>query len=256
MKKILLVAMVAMAFMACNSNGADMPKGEKKAVNAATVEGVALLGEDASTVEAKLVKAGYVRLDNEIPWTPVGAPAKKMAQKIKQGSSYDEQMYAYNLPDNYDEMTEQESIAYMNKLLADGKSFIMVIAWFDDDELESLTTAVVTGIREKVNLVYTDMSDDMYDVLPASPKGVWEGYMGQADSKEEPEVYADHSKFVSAIKDAEEIMAEEMGVSMTEFFTYGGMWMYPNAEQRKEQKETGMNPFCMGTIVITAGGLE
>ena len=153
-------------------------------------------------------------------------------------------------------MTEQESIAYMNKLLADGKSFIMVIAWFDDDELESLTTAVVTGIREKVNLVYTDMSDDMYDVLPASPKGVWEGYMGQADSKEEPEVYADHSKFVSAIKDAEEIMAEEMGVSMTEFFTYGGMWMYPNAEQRKEQKETGMNPFCMGTIVITAGGLE
>lgn len=252
MKKILLVAMVAMAFMACNSNGADMPKKEKKAFDASTTEAIAMMGDDASTVEAKLLKAGYVLLDEAMPF--FGAPAKRVPGLKKDKGGDKELYFAYNLPENYDEMSEEEAIEYINKLLADGNSYIMVTATFEDDELYMMGTAIMTGIRDKVNYIYTDLSDDLFAQLPSGSMGQWQGAAGKSMGKEDPEMYADHSKFVAAVKDATEITAEEMGVAISANpFQYIGLWVYPNKEQQESQKESGLKPYCMGTIAITSG---
>lgn len=256
MKKILLVAMVAMAFMACNSNGADMPKKEKKAFDASTIEAIAMMGDDAATVEAKLLKAGYVALDEAMPF--INAPAKRVPGLKKDKGGDTELYFAYNLPENYDKMSEEEAIEYINKLLADGNSYIMVTATFEDDELYMMGTAIMTGIRDKVNYIYTDLSDDMFAQLPSGSMGQWQGAVGKSMGKEDAEMYADHSKFVAAVKDATEITAEEMGIAMSANnpFQYIGLWMYPNKEQQASQKESGLKPYCMGTIGITSGAIN
>ena len=256
MKKILFVSFLAVALMACNSNSADMPKNEKKAFDASTIEAIDMMGDDAATVEAKLVKAGYVLLDEAMPL--IAAPAKRVPGLKKDRGGDKELYFAYNLPENYDEMSEEEAIEYINKLLADGNSYIMVTATFEDDELYMMGTAIMTGIRDKVNYIYTDLSDDLFAQLPSGSMGQWQGAAGKSMGKEDPEMYADHSKFVAAIKDATEITAEEMGVAITANnpFQYIGLWVYPNKEQQASQKESGLKPYCMGTIAITSGAID
>lgn len=51
MKKFLLMAMVAVAFMACNQNGASVPSSDKKAVKAVTTDAVSMVGQDPAKVE-------------------------------------------------------------------------------------------------------------------------------------------------------------------------------------------------------------
>ena len=66
MKKFLFVAALAVAFMACD-NKAEMPKQEQKAMKAATVEVVDMIGTaKPADVLKVLLDAGFEKIDAQL----------------------------------------------------------------------------------------------------------------------------------------------------------------------------------------------
>ena len=243
MKKILLMAVVAVAFMACKSNGADMPKADKSAMSAVTTNAVSQLGESSAKVEKNLVDAGFVKVKGGK--LPTFAPALKKAQ-LKAADGAVQVMYAYNLPENYGEMDEEEAVAYINKIMAKGETCIMVAVSFEDDELSGMATAYIVPVKKNINLFYTEISDDLYSQLPK--QSAWVGYAAEPGEKEGDE-YLDHKKFVSKVAAAEAIQTEESAECLN--YGYAGVWANPDEEQQAELEKAGFTtPIAIGAYMI------
>ena len=60
MKKILIVAIVAIGIMACEKNGPSTPEKEKEVFKSVTVDAIALIGQDQAAIEKRLADAGMV----------------------------------------------------------------------------------------------------------------------------------------------------------------------------------------------------
>ena len=249
MKKLLVLAMVAFAFLACNE-GASVPSKDKKAAKAVTSQAFDLLGSDAATVDKALTDAGYVELKESNMNGVVARALKKVRKDIKAESSA--QVYIYNLPQDYEKMTEEESIKYVKGLLDKGECMYIVMVMYVENELTVLSTQVIAPLKDNINLLFTEVSDEEYKKMPAgiSVAGQttqqWIGYIFSGDEEKE---FTDHAELVAAVAKAKAIEVEEEAYSVTkvnltsgdpEGIAYYNSWTNPDEEEQESMlKENG-----------------
>lgn len=218
MKKFLFVAALAVAFMACD-NKAEMPKQEQKAMKAATVEVVDMIGTaKAADVQKVLLDAGFEKIDAQValPAKCIAKAKANMKKAVKAEGT--EEIYIYGLPENFYSMSEEEQYNYMKNRLAEGDGYIQVTVTYQDNVLYASATLLVTGLRDKLNVTYANESDALYAALPkpmTAEMGMWQGQTFTDPEQEEAVEYEDHAKYVAAVAAAKLIQAEEMGYSVT-----------------------------------------
>ena len=262
MKKILLVAMVAFAFMACSSdkNGASVPSGDKKAVKAVTAEAVDLVGESPAKVDKSLTAAGFKKVEaSELEKVVARAQARVKKQKAHTAEGEVEVTYVYNYPDNFWNISEEEEVtAYVKSLFAKGKCLVMVVAVYVDDKLTALSTNVMAPIKDGISLLYAENSDALYAQLPAinGQTSFWEGHIYSGESGKD---YTDHAAYVAAVTAAKSIDAEEWGYAITnmdmtagsfEGFGFYAVWVLPDDEDQSEMEEEMGFAYAYGNFSV------
>lgn len=244
MKKLLFIVAMAVAFMACE-NKAEMPKQEQKAMKAATVEVVDMIGTaKPADVQKTLLDAGFTKVEAQLAMPAKCAAQAKANMKKAIKAEGTEEIYVYGLPDNFFSMSEDEQAAYMKKQLESGDGFIQVTVSYQSDVLYASATVLMTGLREKINVTYANESDALYAALPKPivPSAMeWQGVTYGPDDDEGTE-YTDHAKFVAAVAAAKGIHAEETGYSLTAVSAtasagkaYMAMWMNPGDDAEAQQ---------------------
>ncbi len=250
MKKLLVLAMVAFAFLACNE-GASVPSKDKKAAKAVTSQAFDLLGSDAATVDKALTDAGYVELKESNMNGVVARALKKVHKGIKAESS-EQVMYIYNLPQDYEKMTEEESTEYVKGLMDKGECMYVVVVRYSNDKMAMLSTRVLAPLKDNINLLFTEVSDEEYKKMPEgiSVEGKkmqhWAGYTFSGDEDKE---FTDHAELVAAVAKAKAIEVEEEAYSVTkvnltsgdpEGIAYYNSWTNPDEEEQESMlKENG-----------------
>ena len=242
MKKLLVLAMVAFAFLACNE-GASVPSKDKKAAKAVTSQAFDLLGSDAATVDKALTDAGYVELKESNMNGVVARALKKVRKDIKAESSA--QVYIYNLPQDYEKMTEEESTEYVKGLMDKGECLYVVMVRYSNDKMAMLSTRVLAPLKDNINLLFTEVSDEEYKKMPEgiSVEGKkmqhWAGYTFSGDEDKE---FTDHAELVAAVAKAKAIEVEEEAYSVTkvnltsgdpEGIAYYNSWTNPDEEEQE-----------------------
>ena len=249
MKKLLVLAMVAFAFLACNE-GASVPSKDKKAAKAVTSQAFDLLGSDAATVDKALTDAGYVELKESNMNGVVARALKKVRKDIKAESSA--QVYIYNLPQDYEKMTEEESTEYVKGLMDKGECLYVVTVRYSNDKMAMLSTRVLAPLKDNINLLFTEVSDEEYKKMPegisiAGQK--MQEWAGHTVIGEEEKEFTDHAEFVAAVAKAKVIEANEEAYSVTkvnltsgdpEGIAYYNSWTNPDEEEQESMlKENG-----------------
>ena len=250
MKKLLVLAMVAFAFLACNE-GASVPSKDKKAAKAVTSQAFDLLGSDAAKVDKALTDAGYVELKESNMNKVVARALKKVRKGIKAQSSA-QVMYIYNLPQDYEKMTEEESTEYVKGLMDKGECLYVVTVRYSNDKMAMLSTRVLAPLKDNINLLFTEVSDEEYKKMPEgiSVEGKkmqhWAGYTFSGDEDKE---FTDHAELVAAVAKAKAIEVEEEAYSVTkvdlttgnpEGVAYYNSWTNPDEEEQESMlKENG-----------------
>ena len=218
MKKFLFVAALAVAFMACD-NKAEMPKQEQKAMKAATVEVVDMIGTaKAADVQKVLLNAGFEKIDAQLALPAKCIAKAKAGMKKALKDEGTQEIYIYGLPENFFSMSEEEQYNYMKNRLAEGDGYIEVAVTYQDDVLYASATMLITGLRDKINVTYANESDALYAALPkpmTAEMGMWQGSTYTDPEQEEATKYEDHAKYVAAVAAAKLIQAEELGYSVT-----------------------------------------
>lgn len=255
MKKILLCAMVVLGFMACN-NGVELPANDKKAMDVVTAGAIDMLGAEQANVQKAFTDAGYLQVtegQNKIS-KRIAAKAPKKVLAKEEAHSVDE-TYIYGLPENYEQMSDEERMAYLNQLLADGKSYIEAEVSYADGKLTTVVTTYATGKRPKVNTVYTAKSSAMYSKLPSQKE--MKEWMGEI--AEDTTTYTDHAAFVAKVAAADSIVAYEMATGFTEYsetrmsgFYYISQWGNPGAATEEAMRKEGYTPYVYGAFQIFA----
>ena len=210
MKKIILIVMVAIGFMACNEPGANLPKKDKKAIQTATSDVASMIGLDKQAVEKTFLDAGFVEVEEAEGGAAIKAKSPRRAKKAEEAVQYLYGSYA--------------------KLQSDGDVIVIAIAFFDKGKLTDVGTAVYAGIADKINLLYTDASDKLFQQLPKDAvESEWGGQI-----KEPRQVFEDHAKFVAAIAAADSVFAVEKAYALTESgksFAYEATWGSPMEQE-------------------------
>ena len=266
MKKLLVLAMVAFAFLACNE-GASVPSKDKKAAKAVTSQAFDLLGSDAATVDKALTDAGYVELKESNMNGVVARALKKVRKGIKAESSA-EVMYIYNLPQDYEKMTEEESTEYVKGLMDKGKCMYVVVVRYSNNKMNMLSTRVIAPLKDNINLLFTEVSDEEYKKMPEgiSVEGKkmqhWVAYTFSGDEEKE---FTDHAEFVAAVAKAKTIGVEEEAYSVTkvnltsgepEGIAYYNVWSNPDEEEQESMlKENGFVAAIGAFSVVYQGNL-
>lgn len=255
MKKILLCAMVVLGFMACN-NGVELPENDKKAMDAVTTGAIDMLGAEQANVQKAFTDAGYLQVtegQNKIS-KRIAAKAPKKVLAKEEAHSVDE-TYIYGLPENYAQMSDEERMAYLNQLLANGKSYIEAEVSYADGKLTTMVATYATGKRAKVNTVYTAKSSAMYSKLPRQKE--MKEWMGEI--AEDTTTYTDHAAFVAKVAAADSIVAYEMASGFTEYsetrmsgFYYINQWGNPDAATEEAMRKEGYTPYVYGAFQIFA----
>ena len=262
MKKILIMAMAVCALVACKKNSSDtgLPKADAKALEVTTTGAVDMLGDSPKQVDAALTKAGYRKIEGG--YNPFSAPVREaVAKQLKKAKAEStvEVTYAYGLPENYEEMSQSQAIAWANKALASGDPVMVVTVNYQSDELQAMATMFIIGKSSKANKTFTATSDDLYKKLPSGKANFyWGGYIEDSDAAEGSGTeYTDHSEFVSKVSKAEGIIAEESGVAVYKNWGYGNFWFNPSAEDEKEMLKEGFTtPFCEGAYAIATADYD
>lgn len=258
MKKILFMAMVAIAFMSCNgsgdvNNGSGTPAKDQKAITSVTVEAVDLIGQDAASVDKVLTSAGFKQMDEEV----LAAPVKKLkALKTSDENPYTFVSYFYNLPDNADKMTEDEATQYLANLFAKNQFYIAAVVVLINDKVAGVETALLTGVGDKVNLTYTDISDKLYKSLPENAAfKEWQGKLAVEGG--EAQRYDKQEDYVAAIAKAKAVQAEEQGLASLSGaealsgLMYTCLWVRPSDEEANVIKEE-LGYVCTNASFIVA----
>ena len=249
MKKILLMAMVAFAFMACNGNGADAPSKDQKAIDAATVQAPSLIGQAPEAVDKALVKAGFTQADVEFAKVakrhlPARAPQMQNAEEPV------EVVYLYNITEDIMENEDQsKSIAYVNSVLAKGDCIVIAMAMYLEDKLAGIACDVMVPMKDSCSLIYTTVSDGLFKQMPKIDNvyATWQGQVGK-------EMYTDHAAFVAALAAAKAVEANEMGSYMEKGYCYVGHWGYPDEAEiaARQAKNEGIFAECSMFVIDLA----
>ncbi len=256
MKKLLVLAMVAFAFLACNE-GASVPSKDKKAAKAVTSQAFDLLGSDAATVDKALADAGFTKVEGG---ALIYVAERKLAHVRKNVKAQGEPVvYLYNVPEEYSDMSENEATNYAKGVLDKGECIMMVMAYFNEDKLAAFQTNVIAPLKDNINLLFTEVSDAEYKKLPEGSvvEGMnttrWEGGI-------DDERYTDHAKFVSKVAKAQAVSASEQGYAITkmdvatekiEAFIYNNNWINPDADRQAEEIEEGGFAAAAGVFTVS-----
>lgn len=259
MKKILLVAMAAVLFMACENNGggnSGMSGKDQAALSASTSKAVSLVGKNRTTAENAIKAAGFVELKDGSGLLSLPAKAPKKAPGIKEGAIVTEVTYVYGVSDG---QTEEELI----QSLKDGNCVIVLEAAFSGDIFVGSGVTFITAKSETVNRRFIFTSNEMYNSLPSNPAlRAWEGIIAESaeEISSEGEEYEDHSKFVAAINAMQEVAAVDAGTGFTkvdyntgeyEGFGYYMAWINPSEEEFYESDMAYIGvPCAVGTYAV------
>ena len=255
MKKLFLMAMVAIALVACKGNGevngSGTPAQDKKALTTVTTDAVNVLGKDLASVEKSLVAAGFKKIENP---EVISAPAKKLKAIKAEEGDFPYVTYAYNLPENADQMTEEESKKYLKDLLAKGQYFITTAVLYSDDKVAGFETALIAGVNDNINLTYTDISDKLYSSMPENAiRKQWQGELGVEGG--ERKVYEKHEEYVASIAKAKAVGAMEQGYALTSAtsmsgLTYLCMWERPTEEREATMTQREGYAYTLGSFMV------
>ena len=242
MKKILFVALMALVFVGCQNNGANLSKADQKALNAATVDAVALVRASQAKVESSLKAAGFIQVED----TDQAKILKKVkAPKIKKDSEGDAFYFLYGIA-SYADMSESEWNDLFNETINAGKTVITVEVLIKNDQVQAIYTSAYAGWTETANYTYTRISDGLFGQLPKNEEmRQWGGYIDTFE--EEADTYEDHAQFISKIAKAQEVEVQEDGYGFTsvsekieEGWRYMGVWLNPDENMREDMREDGI----------------
>ena len=279
MKKILYLAIAAIACVACGENGANLPSGEKNAMNAATADLQAMIGQDEAAVDKALKSAGFVEpeiAENPEEQVKVRGAFKQLRKVLTteepaiadEEQKFSEHSYVYNPPADLDFNSNESLDKWTKETLEAGKSVIFLYTYFQGGKFVLANTTVLSPVTDKANLIYTGISDRLFAAIPKNmADSAWQGYIvipaeeseegkAEADGGLEKQ-FTDHAQFVAAVAAAKAINAAEVGRAVTAAskeavtgFYYGCEWMNPTEEDKAQMIENLGVPFVQGYFVI------
>lgn len=263
MKKILLMAVAALVFVACNENGPT--PADQKCAKVVSSEAVDLIGKDMATVEQTLTAAGYVKVEAQ---KVQAAPARVRA--LVEAAEDQSVAYVYGLPANVDKMTEAEFDECMQKALKDGKTIAIAQVKNAEGKMASMQTIMYLKLQPGANKLFIDISNSLFSKIPEGaiqkqptkfPLAMWYG-MVAVGAEEEPTQADDHAAYIAKISANTEVSAQEMAQvaeSQQSGWVYQAMWVNPNEETKKDiEEELGTaivyGMFGVGNLVAMQGG--
>lgn len=270
--KFFLMTMIAVVCVACNDM--ELPKNDHKAITAVTSDMVPQLGESQAEFEKAMLAAGFVKADEQKDMDIVMPDAperlllqRKHIERRHKAEVETEAYYIYGLSSDYLNLSTDELEAKMMDRLAKGNSCITVYAYFSDDQLICVSAVLYAPLTEKINSVYTRISDDLYKQLPKGEETVWSGSIAldqDGDGKSEYTHYTDHAEFTAEIAKVQEIMADERAYSVQSvtdtsnyLFGYYCLWDNPTEQRQKTMRESGMStPFVCGSFMLEGETME
>ena len=257
MKKILLMAVAALMFVACNENGPS--SADKKCAKVVSSEAVDLIGKDMATVDKALTAAGYVQAKED---KAKGAPARVRALVKQDASGMEQTMYVYGLPANFDRMSGADAEACMLKALKDGKTIAIAYISSLDGKMAGMQTILYMKLQKNANKLIVDISNSLYDKIPAGaivdgqpekfPYAMWYGAVA-VNNEEKPTNMAKHADYIAKVAANEEVAAQEMAQiaeSEGKGWMYEAMWINPNEETKKEMEEELGEAIVYGMFMV------
>lgn len=252
MKKILFLAMAAVALMACNgAGGAGVPASDKKAINAASGDAFAMVGKAKADVDKAFKNAGFTLVSTN---NPAGMPSRFKAPAAKLAEpQMVVNIYGYNYPNV---KTQEEFNAALDSLMGAGKSFAMAYTYFLNDTLILGQTAVQMPCMEGIGTNFAENSDKFFKVIDI--KGAmnqsWQGGVFNDEEKEFTD--GEHAAFTKFIVDNQKngLEAQEQGAVILsrngDGFEYLAYLFIPDEEDKEDQKQNVKNNFAYSEFLF------
>lgn len=243
MKKILLMAVAALMFVACNENGPA--PADQKCAKVVSSEAVALIGKDMATVDKALTSAGYVQVKEE---QGQAAPARVRALLKQAAAAIEQTVYVYGLPADIDKMTEAEFNACLQKALKEGKTIALAYVSSLDGKMAGMQTLLYMKLQANANALFVDISNSLYGQIPEGaivegqptkfPYAMWYGAVA-VGTEEQPTTITKHADYIAKVAANTEVAAQEMAQiaeSQGKGWMYQALWINPNEETKKEME--------------------
>lgn len=263
MKKILIVAIVAIGIMACEKNGPSTPEKEKEVFKSVTVDAIALIGQDQAAIEKRLADAGFCKVTdteyyNMITFEPEYSARLSTGKQMNMQEDADisEAVYYYGIPDKFFQQDKKDIVAYLDKLLADGKSFSVARVIYKDGKMLKIYGGFCPVLNEKPYQLYSETSSELFKCLPSAESNrFWKGWIGTEHSGNPQYViedYKEHTKYLEVIaSDAAIVNAAEHGYSISEDsangenFFYQLLWQNTTEDMKAEMRKSGFSHYYM-----------
>lgn len=252
MKKIIFMVIAAVVVMACNENG-PVPAKDQKAINVTTSDAIALIGADAATVDKKLTAAGYVKAEEAVR-APKQINARFNEPAIK--AEENNVNYVYNIPANHGDLAEAEGKNLLNSLLKEGKVIVFTTVYYADEKVTMMGSTFYVSISANANLLYTDISDNLYAKLPSKEKATklaWQAYTYMEEGSKEYDNHAEFTKAILAVSQG--VQANESAYAVlsgeTTGFCYENRLSAPSPYGIKEMENAGYVPYVYANFYIS-----
>lgn len=180
MKKLLYLAMAAIVLMACNQGEKpDLVKKDNKMLDKAAKGAIGLLGQSQETVDAKILKLGFTKVDSEKSLPMRRALMNKMP-RAKAEVERDTLVYVYNAPEGVQRVSEldsAEAVDFRNKIVESKKIYVELSTIFEDDECIAAIGNLTAGLdAERIEYLPVNFNQTLYNqVMNVDGKGDADG---------------------------------------------------------------------------------
>ena len=212
-------------------------------------------------MDKALTDAGYVELKESSMNSVVARALKKVRKGIKAESS-EQGMYVYKLPQDHEQMTEEEGVAYIKGLLDKGECMYVVVVMYYNNKMTLLSTQVIAPLKDNINLLFTEVSDEEYKKMPEGISVAGEKMqqlVGSTVIGYKEKEYTDHAELVAAVAKAKTIHVEEHASSVTnvnlssdepEGIVYFNTWINPDEEEQESMLEENGFVWAIGSFSV------
>lgn len=256
MKKVLFMAMAAVALMACNGNGGgntpskNVPEADKKAYTAASADLMALVGKDVAQTEKALKDAGYVKVEMGAGAAGALAPAKYKIPAA-QKAAIEESLFVYNFPENLTD--EQAGKKYLDSIIAAGKGYAMAYVYSYQNAMVLVESNACLAITADANKMYAGISEKLYAGMPQT--AIQKVYNGLNIIAKDTTKFDANQKFVEAIAKIDgAVIASEMAIAITsqqyDGFAFLDSWANPDDATKEAIKGKGLTPYIYASFLL------
>jgi hypothetical protein len=264
MKKILIVAIVAIGIMACEKNGPSTPEKEKEVFKSVTVDAIALIGQDQAAIEKRLADAGFSKVTdteyyNMITFEPEYSARLSTGKQMNMQEDADisEAVYYYGIPDKFFQQDKKDIVASLDKLLSEGKSFSIARVSCKDGKLIKIHGNFCSLLTEKPYQIYSETSAELFKRLPLGESNrFWKGWIG-TQHPESPQYtideYNDHAHYIDIIDSDPSVMnaaehgytASETDSESSDAFFYQILWQNTTEDMKAEMRKSGFSHYYL-----------